>query len=532
MFNKLSCPLIHKEIETSRHLFQPPLYRDSKGFWSDNFTESVQNCPNELHLDVSAVTSYLSYGYVCNNRTMIREVTRRPWLSQINDSGEVVFENVPSHGFFTGDADKIADRLYNLLSEEARSVCLGRSNIFLLLSGGLDSRIIAGVFAKLYHSGDLPSKPIAVTWGAPNSRDVVYASEIAKALKLEWFNAPFGPETVLENIKATACSLGMMHSPEMLHNMLWFKNVPPDSLVIAGSFGDSIGRAEFMGKRLLQLKRQSPTNLYNILNVNAYNAGAIGVERDIADIYSRAEGQVPYYARHEHFMQGYRMRGGLCHALSIINSFATIYQMFTTPQVFQFMWSLHPVRRDDEIYASLLQRKLPEISFIPWPRTNRALRGETVGARQDLSAQYHEYTKWCSGPLYDALSKRIDPDWFESNGIFNPESIRKLGLMVRSSNERVGRLNDIWIWLAGFRSFIDHLEQLGKKVVVEFSDAQVCDNQSSKIPISIRLLTYAAGKSSRVNNALKTFRTLGRKAVLTFQNESAKRNYPPVQLPD
>ena len=66
-------------------------------------------------------------------------------------------------------------------------------------------------------------------------------------------------------------------------------------------------------------------------------------------IFGRSPNAEPYM-HNEHFMQGFRMRGGLCHALSAINGNAKIYQMFTSPKVYSFIWSLHPSMRGDDIY--------------------------------------------------------------------------------------------------------------------------------------------------------------------------------------
>ena len=153
-------------------------------------------------------------------------------------------------------------------------------------------------------------------------------------------------------------------------------------------------------------------------------------------------------------MHGYRMRGGLCHALSIINSYANVYQMFTDPEVYQFMWTIHPSLRDNNIYSNLLEDYLPELARIPWARTNSSLSGKTLFQNDNLKSQYHDYTKWSSGPLYTDLVKLVDPEWFGATGIFDPVSIKKLNFNIKNSTQRVGRINDIWLWLAGFRNFI------------------------------------------------------------------------------
>ncbi|MCJ7603816.1 MAG: asparagine synthase-related protein [Desulfobulbaceae bacterium] len=518
------------ELETSRHLFQRPLYRNESGTWNYDFSQTMQGCGENVHLDIAAVASVLSFGMVGEDRTLLKEIIRHPWMSRLLDDGDIVREPLPPHGNKTGTSEEIAKIFYNLLCDEARTVCDGFSEIYILLSGGLDSRIVAGVFADLYHAGDISAKPVAVTWGLPDSRDVVYAKQIASILGFDWEHIEFGPETVLENIDATASFLGSLHSPELLHNMLWFKNIPKTSLVIAGSFGDSIGRAEFAGLHLLQLERKIPSNVYQLIKPRAFQAACTGLNRDLEAIYTRAQGNVPSYACNEHWMQGYRMRGGLCHALSIINRYANIYQMFTAPAVYEFIWSLHPARRDDDIYGALLKQQFPKLARVPWPRTNKALRGATHGAQDNLRDHYHEYTKWSSGSLYKELSSRIDPDWFEATGIFEPQSIRKMNQLVKISHERVGRLNDIWLWLAGFRAFSDYLKSNGKTLVIntDWSDnnpERGCDESRLK-----KLGIIIASKSQTLSSALKAVRSYKRRIELAHLKRNALRQIPPVKI--
>lgn len=519
-----------KELETSKHLFQRPMYRSPAGLWTYDFTEALQHCGGQVHLDTTTIASILSFGMAGQDRTMLKEVSRRPWLSKVESNGGITLEPVPPHGFFTGTDEQLAERFYQLLCNEARTVCAGFKEIYILLSGGMDSRIIAGVLADLYRAGEIQAKPVAVTWGLSDSRDVVYAERMAKILGFEWKNIEFGPEMVLENIDATARQLGLLHSPELLHNMLWFKNIPSTALVLAGSFGDSIGRAEFGGLHLLQLPVQTPKNRYALLKPNVYQAICKELKADLDAIHSRAKGDVPLYAKNEHWMQGYRMRGGLCHALCVINQYANIYQMYTAPEVFEFMWSLHPSRRDDEIYATLLQNKFPALARVPWPRTNRAIRGPTEGARNDLRPEYHEYIKWSSGPLYAELNSRIDPDWFETFGIFDPESIREMKKLVKASRERVGHLNRSWLWLAGFRTFIEYLEENGKKAVIQTEWPDEVTEAPRKASLFQRCSVCVAGTTPLANSALRAARKYGRKQQLKRLKKEALRKYPPVPV--
>jgi len=519
-----------KELETSRHLFQRPLYQTPSKRWTYDFNDALSDCGPQVHLDPVAVASILSFCMEGSDRTLLKEISRRPWLSKIDESGGVVLETPPPHGFMSGSDEQVGARFFALLCDEARVACSSFKTIYVLLSGGMDSRIIAGVLSNLYERGELSAKPIAITWGDANSRDAVYARQVAEVLGFEWQNVEFGPERMLENIEATACHLGLLHSPELLHNMLWFKNIPADSLVIAGSFGDSIGRAEFGGRHLLLLDQRVPKNMHGLLKGNVFQAVRSEMNRDLETIHSRSGREAPGYVKNELWMQGYRMRGGLCHSLSIINSFANIYQMFTAPEVYGFMWSLHPARRNDDIYAAILEHEMPSLARIPWARTNRAMRGETVGARDDLKPDFHEYTKWSSGVLASQLNQLVDPDWFESMALFDAEGIRQMKQRINTSQHRIGEWNNTWLWLAGFRRFAGYLEENGKELVIPRDWPEAAVASPPRESFVRRSALRVASNSKFLNKTYKLVRRGCRAKKLMHLKEQLLKDCPPTPL--
>jgi hypothetical protein len=515
------------DLESSKHLYQPPLYRTGDGLWQSNYQKVLDKTPNEVNLDLSAIHSYLSFGFVSGNRTLLQNIKKQPWLSKISDDNLPVLESIPNHNFYTGTSDLLADKLFYLLVDEARNATKSFGSIYVLLTGGLDSRIVAGVLKFLYDNGELKSKPIAVTWGMEDSRDVVYAQNIARYLNFEWQHVPMTAEVVLDNIQAAAKELGLIHSPEMLHNMLFFKNLPKDSLVLAGSFGDSIGRAEFGGLHLLQLKSQRPNDNFSLLKNNVAAYATQGVQEDIQELKDRAPDSLGYM-QNEHFMQGYRMRNGLCHALSIVNGNAKIYQMFTEPEVYKFIWSIHPSRRDDDIYAELLEKYFPILARMPWARTNKALNGKTLGAIKDLRPNYHEYTRWSKNELRQDLEKLIDLDWFQSVGIFNINNIESLRQTVRKSEERVGRVNDIWLWLAGFRVYVDHIEKKGKNLNIEKIEIEPVQNFKPKLISSLK--DEVLNKNEFLNKSAKNLRKSYRRYEVKKLKKEFIKLFPPKQF--
>lgn len=512
-------------IETSRHLYQPPVYKRITGDWSESYSETINGNKN-LTIDNISIASILSFGQVSQDRTLFEEVKRLPWLSTFEPNGLYHLEELPKHGFFTGPTELISSFLFKKLCSEARTVINNYSNIFILLTGGLDSRIIAGVFEYLFKSGELNQKPTCLTWGISNSRDVEYAREIAATLGFEWNHIPLDKNTVITNIEKAGDLTGLLHSPEMLHSMLWFENLSRDSIVIAGSFGDSIGRAEFSNLHLLQLSHKNPNNFFNLLSTEDYVVANKGLLKDINEIHKRGGEDTLTYMQCEYWMQGYRMRNGLCNALATINQYCRVYQMYTAPEVYSFMWSLHPACRNNEIYFDLLKRFFPRLAEIPWARTNKSILGKS--GLNGLKQHYHDYTKWSRDDLNKYISNLVDPDWFENKRIFNPASIAKMNHIIRRSNERVGRINDVWLWLAGFRHYIDRLDNNGFKI--EFISSSSSINTNLRRHFMVNPLVLLASNSSVLNQGFKVGREILREKNLSILKKKMLVEYPPKKI--
>ncbi|EFK09714.1 asparagine synthase [delta proteobacterium NaphS2] len=518
-----------EELETSLHLYQPPLYSGQDGNWYSSFEKAASTC-SALTVDSAAVLSILNFGWVCGDLTLFHEVRRRPWLSRVGEDHRPILRIVPKHGWKFDSASNIASDLLKLLEREAQRVCEKADQVCVLLSGGLDSRIVAGVLSRLYRAGDLKCKPFALTWGFSQSRDAYYAHNVAKTLGFDWENVEFGPDTVMENIDVAAKELGCLHSPEMLHYMTWFKNMPEKTIVLAGSYGDSIGRAEFAGKHLLELSPFRAKNPFQLFKINSHPSAIARIRDEFSSLDDRIPGS-PVYAQCEAAMQGHRMRGGLSHALSIINKYCKVYQMFTDPAVYSYMWSIHPSYRNDEIYLETLRKLDGRLANMPWARTNRAIKGKTVGAKSGLKEQYHDYTKWSQGPLYMPLNNIIDPEWFAHTGLFVPENIAKLSRSVKQAKVRVGRLNDIWLWLAAFRRFIEFMESSGLKIDFSPQEEQHPELFSEFVsdkPVQLMyLLQYLPSRFEQINRMLKSIRGNARNAKRAYLRKKAINKYPP-----
>lgn len=458
-----------QKIAPQSHLYQECLYKGADGNWSKSFWDAAKKSPASITWDVAAIVSYTSFDFVCGDRTLVKGISRRPWLSTFDNQGQCVLSDIPDHGRLWDDSAKIAGKLRQLLYEEARKACQGRKEIYILLSGGLDSRIVAATVSRLYSEGNLNCKPIAVTWGLEDSRDVVYGRAIAKILGFEWTHIVIEPEDVLKNIE-TVVSLGSLFSPVHLHRMSWFERISSDSLVLIGSYGDSVGRAVYAGEHILGLNYLSPRNHYEFLTPATYSAGCKGLASDLKDLRRRTSGK-PKYAICDCEMQAHYMRSMIALPMSLIGNYCTLYQMFTDPKIYSYMWSIHPSLRDNRIYANLLRQMNMKLLQLPWANTNRSLQGKTVGAKKGLRKDYHLYQAWIRGPLFEQLNRYIDPDWFAETGIFDAENIRQFSQYIKDGckfeSATSFRPYDQWVWLAGFRKFAERCEQIGRTIQLE-----------------------------------------------------------------
>lgn len=507
-------------ITTSKHLYQPPLYGTGSGCWSNSYIKSVKTHTGDFIWDSAAILSMLSFGYPCGDRTLIRDIFRQPWLSNIQND-QIILEPIPPHDLYWESNKTIAKNLHRLLLEELHRACSAFDNIFILLSGGLDSRIVAGLLGQLYQEGFLSNTPVAVTWGIPNSRDIIYGRRAAEICGLDWQHIPLQPEHVLENMHLCAEYLAALVSPIHLHRMSYFRNAPANSLVLAGSYGDSVGRAEFSKRHVLDLQYLKPFNFMQLLRQDYIPVAHADINNDLKALHDRCPNK-PQYVHCEHEMQGHYMRGMIAHCMSLINTWTSTYQVFTHPSVYSYMWSIHPSCRTDAIYAELLEIIDPRLASLPWSRTNRALKGRTYNRNIKTSKSFHSYSDWISGELFDDIAKIVDPDWFSQINLFEPKSIYHLTNIIRNKNTDYGiHSYYIWTWLASLRIFYENIIRYNIEILsprtlmnkTELSSAQ-------KYNSSISSLRYKLRNNRLIYKHFNKIRSL-------YHRYQAKYTYPP-----
>jgi hypothetical protein len=438
-------------VVKNQQLFQPPKFIANSGTSYETIFEGI-NSQKAITLDRASVASILSFGFVLSDRTIVHELERSPWLSSFGSGGNRMLE-IPQHGRLHSTPDTISKNLLNLLLSEAEKACYDKGDIYILLSGGLDSRIVAGVFSMLRDQRRIKNKLIAVSWGLNDSRDVIYARKIAQILKLDWEHIPLTPESILENIGFTSEYMGCMIPPVHMHKILALRSIAKNSLVVGGSYGDSIGRAEFSGKHLLELNYFIPNDLMSIMDDQFKMETFETIHAELLAFRMHTK-KKEKYAIAECEQQAHYMRSMLAPTIASLNDICHTYQMFTSKDVYGYMWSLHPAVRNDKIYSELLRRFTGSLLSIPWARTNEALDGSrehvAVGARKS----FHKYRDWISNDLFSTINDKIDRDLIHGQNIFKENALENIVRAIKKQPEGTFQMYDMFTWLASLSNFL------------------------------------------------------------------------------
>lgn len=449
----------------------PPIYLDHLGsfypyytYRGDNLLVSTKleefcgGALDHITIDPIAVIEILTKNYMLGDRTILKGVYRSPWMTRLGEKAHEIDQiQIPPHGIVEKSADDIAGILYDLLRMEIRSYISGCENIGLLLSGGMDSRMVAGVLYNLIKSSDVKVKKVtAYTWGQSDSRDVVYAREIANLLEWDWKHFQVNAEDLWQNIKI-AGERGCEYTGLHLHGMPQIAQENDCDVILAASYGDSIGRGEYSGNHLTELK-QIGSDISNrkaafLIKDQVFRRYSGAWIQDVERYHNWFHSETVYEQNEKDYQLHY-MRRMLNPCMEVINENIPLRQVFTHPEVFGFMWSIHPKMRNDDVYRYLLHRFVPELINIPWARKG-VIYGKTSNKVDLYTKKHHIYPMYIQRDLIDEIEERLLTHSGLRNSIFNMHSVEKLLKLVRRKpNFNFDYLEKI-TWLVSFTFFLD-----------------------------------------------------------------------------
>lgn len=397
---------------------QYPFYINNKEYYTfDN--EEILSLQNDKILNMNSIVSILSNGYIFGNETLVNGINRAPWEAPSKNQNIYVQKN-------NWNTEEIAKKIEELLLEEIETYIKGESKIGILLSGGLDSRILAGLLRKieLDLDKDFNTEITVYNWGISNSRDVIYAKEIADRFSWKYKHFDIDSEKLKKNFYENV-NLGCEVSPLHLHAMTDVANDRDADVIIAGTYGDSLGRGLFSGTHTTKLnnKTHDLNNKTGIIKSRYFNDYKESItnkryEFIIDNNISSNVHEVDQYANY--------LRRMLTAPMNVIQNRKNIYQIFTTPEIYNFVLSLPKNMRNDEIYKVILKKLPSGIGQIPYAKNGKDFTQKESLVYDDYLKSSHNYGSWLRNNLLGFIKENYDIDLLYSTGIFNEGSLEKL----------------------------------------------------------------------------------------------------------
>ncbi len=449
--------------------------------FSSNISKILDNKTSRNEIDNSSLLSLMSKGYIIGDGTLIKGIGKTSWNTKYEDLRwksytQLKFSNIKL------DYQKIAKELFFLLKKELKEYIGDKKSVGVLLTGGMDSRIVAGVLDFMLKTGELKNVDIVgITWGNKNSRDVVYANKIASRLNWSWKHYDITPEDFLNNIYETA-NRGCEFSPNHLHGMIKVSEEKGVDCIIAGSFGDSIGRSEYSGKRVLQLEdiRSDIKNYHGYFKYDFIPKNTNKINQEVLKYWYQFPQSKPFQQIEQDYQIHY-MRRMLNPCLSVINEKIPLYQAFTNPKIVQFIWSLDPEIRNDEIYKELLNLFYTDLKDIPWARTG-LLFHNNEGTPDNYNKAYHKYfySNIFNNELFDTIKELVLSENIEQLNVFNMSSLKNTFKIMKTPFYKYNsKLEQKLTWLASLALFVKKYDIVNSESLV--SNTNIKDKLNSNL---------------------------------------------------
>ena len=426
---------------------------------TSQFSEVLDDPRLSKEVDPVALCEFPSHYTFFGNRTILRQVRRTDLYSDGRlDLLDAPVE-APAHGHCKMGAEKAAESFVELLLDETRLRARNCRHLGLLLSGGMDSRIVAAALAELQRCG-WEFAVTCFTWGQVGTRDVVYAERIAKHYRWGFEHFEIDSDTLWENVHETAKS-GCFYSAMHLHAMPTVAKRALElgvELMLAGSYGDSIGRAEYSGSHVSSLApiKNRMRNWYGLFEKALFEDCKTQTLAEI-DRCHRLYGNESNLAVIELDYQLHYMRNMLGSAMGVIDEHVPLAQAFTSRAIVEFMWSLAPESRADEVYLFVLRQLDPGLLKIPWARTGKPFLQADAEA-DVLKRGFHEYAKWTRDKMGD-LANSIFSGPIERSGAFNMKAVNSIFRAFQKYQfVKSGRLPEIVLWLASLGLLLKELD--------------------------------------------------------------------------
>jgi asparagine synthase (glutamine-hydrolysing) len=479
--------MLQKEINMFKyynHLgFQTKYYTeiDNKLVISDDFKHGLKLIENRK-IDTISIIEFINRFYFFGDRTIIKGLYNTPWLSYLKEE-QWITDIVLDKKTNINSEKEFMETFLTLVENEIIDYIGNSKEIGILLSGGMDSRIVAAIINKLNIENKIQVNITALTWGIDSSRDVIYAKRICDLYNWNFKHFDLTPNVLETNIQIAAQN-GCSYSPVHLHAMNAISKVKDVDLILAGSFGDSIGRAEYSGKHASNITSigKGLVNKFSLVKHGLYIDNINKTQSDLEQYYIKHP-RKNKYSLYELELQIHYMRKELNSCMAIINNKIPLHQVFTSPEVYNFVLNTDLKFRNDRLYYLLLDKVDKRLLNIPWARTGKPYLQDSCKA-DNYSKEYHSYGKWIKHELSKMIENKIYNGNIEKLNIFNMSTIdNMIKYNKKYGTAKLNRVDELLIWLASLSDMVNLYDIEGVNSKVQNNITKFTTNLVSKVQL-------------------------------------------------
>ena len=213
---------------------------------------------DRIEVDPAGLASMLSFGFHLGDLTLLRDIRCLPNARDLQyraSTDELTLGTYWTYPYgelepWRGTEAELGEALHDHLKRALKRRMNGVNKVLLPISGGLDSRTMAGLLANSGFSGEV----LAYSYGQASSRDARYGRAIARKLGYRHVTIPTPDDFVTRHLKEAAWFFDAEWSAELNWGAR-FSHLHPslgdtkDHLVLSGMFGDLIlGEGAFVGE--------------------------------------------------------------------------------------------------------------------------------------------------------------------------------------------------------------------------------------------------------------------------------------------
>ena len=387
---------------TDRYGFCKLFYWVTSGriFFASEYKAIIWHKDFSKKIDEQGLADFMALGYSMEDRTFFRDIKLLPQASiaTFKRDGNFSIKKYWDYSFHSEEdpvwvEEDYVDQFATLLTRATQRQMDSAKNIALPLSGGYDSRALAGILERLNFKDEVR----AFTFGFPYASDVVYGRKIAKKVGYEHNYIPIESTYIRDQAEQFVWLMEGTVSCWHGHMLLTFPFIRKNAsdTVITGFFGDnicgSLGWLCSVGihggtddEDIIKRQYAAHADIMNDKDMAVYMKGELyeKVKGKTFDTIRSRYFQCPSrnrYFRSRYFSSHERQRRYASLNLYVFDFVAQVVSPFLDNEFIEFIYHVPPeLMIFKNLYRKMIVKHLPKVAGVPHEDTQLPLNASRI----------------------------------------------------------------------------------------------------------------------------------------------------------